>query len=174
VAEPEPVLADPEPVVADPEPVVADPEPVVAVTAEPAAAAPEPILEESPVRHEDPPPDASMAAPAPPAPPRLQSVAMEERSDGLTAVVSLANGRQGARSIGFDTADLDGAVVAAFTEAAGRSIELLAVEWMQIPDGSVVTVVVRQETGLMTAGAAVMRSGRAFAVAAAARAALDT
>ncbi len=62
--------------------------------------------------------------------------------------------------------------MAAFLEAAGRSLEIVGVDWDRYDGESVVTVVVREETALH-AGAAVMRSGRAFAVAAATRAALD-
>jgi hypothetical protein len=102
----------------------------------------------------------------------LQSVALEERADGLTAVVSLANGRTGSRDVAMDMDDLDDSVVAAFSEAAGRSVEIVGVDWAQYDGESVVTVVVREDSALR-AGAAVMRAGRAFAVAAATRAALE-
>jgi len=108
----------------------------------------------------------------PVAPPRIHSVALEERVDGLTAVVSLANGRSASRSLGFESGDLDEAVVAAFAEAAGRTLDVLGVEWMEFDSGSVVTVAIRDEHGSLAAGAGVQRAGRAFAVAAATRAAL--
>lgn len=146
---------------------MASPEPV------PAGSAAEPII-----GAEVPPPPTMTVVPSPPSaappspPPRLQSVALEERSDGLSAIVSLANGRTGSSDVAMGMEDLDDSVVAAFAEAAGRSIQVVGVEWAQYDADSVVTVVVSEEA-VLRAGAAVMRAGRAFAVAAATRAALD-
>lgn len=108
--------------------------------------------------------------------PRPQSVAVgsvsvEERADGLTATVTLTNGRSVSREAGFDPAALDSAVVAAVTEAAGVVATVLAVEWLEVEGASVATVVVRRGA-TPTAGAAVVKAGRAFAVANAVVAAL--
>ncbi len=99
------------------------------------------------------------------------SVSVEERADGLTATVTLTNGRSASRETGFDPAALDTAVVAAVTEAAGVVTTALAVEWLEVAGATVVTVVVRRGAA-PTAGAAVVKAGRAFAVANAAVAAL--
>ena len=61
--------------------------------------------------------------------------------------------------------ELDAGVVAAVAEAAGRVVSRAAIEWLEVEGGSVVTVVVKRSDGWLTAGAGVMRVGRAFAVA---------
>ena len=154
--------------------------------------APEPLLQAATPVPAPPPP----AAPAPPAPtqpppvaavpdppsidpPRvsnvagLHSVSVEERVDGLTALVVLDDGRQASRATGFGTDGLDSAVVAATTEAAGLAATLVVVKWTEVEQGSVATVVLQDIDGALLAGAAVVRIGRAFAVATAAHAALS-
>ena len=102
----------------------------------------------------------------------LRSVAVEERADGLGIVVTLDDGRSAARDFTSEDQDLDGAVIAALAEAAGVEVEAVATEWLEVDGGNVVTVVLRRD-GALTAGAGVVRVGRAFAVGIAARAALD-
>ncbi len=101
----------------------------------------------------------------------VESVSVEERADELTVTVTLTNGRSASREAGFDPAALDTAVVAAVTEAAGVMATVLAVEWLEVEGATVATVVVRRGAA-PTAGAAVVKAGRAFAVANAAIAAL--
>lgn len=112
---------------------------------------------------------------APPVPvdiPAIQSVSVEERADGLSASVVLTNGRQASRAVG-EVGELDAAVVAAVAEATGQPVTPSAIEWLEVDGGSVVTVVLDTADGSLAAGAGVKRVGRAYAVAIAARSALD-
>ncbi len=142
-------------------------------------------VEPSPVMP-PPPIDASTApsiepVPPPPlvAPPEqiavsaVLSVSVEERSDGRTASVVLTDGRRASRAIGFDSDELDTAIIAATAEAVGVSVTRAAVEWLEVDDGNVVTVVIRRADDSLGAGAGVVRSGRAFAVGIATRSALE-
>jgi hypothetical protein len=103
----------------------------------------------------------------------LRSVSVEERADGRTALVVLDDGRQAAQATGSGAEDLDSAVVAAITEAAGVAATLVVVEWTEVEQGSVATVVAQDADGTLLAGAAAVRIGRAFAVGKAAHAALS-
>lgn len=111
----------------------------------------------------------------PPAVPvlELRSVSVEERRDGLTATVVLADGRQAVRSVGVGGGELDAAVIAAIAEAAGEKVTTTAVEWLEVDGGSVVTVVINLADGSLAAGAGVVRIGRAFAVGLATQSALQ-
>jgi hypothetical protein len=113
---------------------------------------------------------------APPAPAvELRSVSVEERMDGLTASVVMSDGGAASRVIaaGLGTEELDAAVVGAVAEAAGESVTAKAIEWLEIDERTVVTVVVEREDGSLGAGAAVTAIGQAFAVGTATGAALQ-
>ncbi len=113
---------------------------------------------------------------APPAPVvELRSVSVEERMDGLTASVVMSDGGAASRVIaaGLGTEELDAAVVGAVAEAAGESVTAKAIEWLEIDERTVVTVVVEREDGSLGAGAAVTAIGQAFAVGTATGAALQ-
>jgi len=104
----------------------------------------------------------------------LTSVAVEERADGLSVVVTLDDGRRGTHRLGGeDDPELDAAVSAAVASAVGVEAEPVATEWMEIDDVSIVTVVLRLSDGALVAGAGVVRVGRAYAVGMATRAALQ-
>ncbi|MEE9206204.1 MAG: hypothetical protein V3U50_04385 [Acidimicrobiia bacterium] len=121
----------------------------------------------------DPPPN---APPSPSSIPELRSVSVEERVDGLTASVVLSNGRAASRTIGADVGaeQLHAAIVGAVAEAAGEAVTAKAIEWLQIDERTVVTVVVERDDGSLGAGAGVTRFGRAFAVGTATRSALQS
>jgi len=120
----------------------------------------------------EPPPN---APPAPESVVELRSVSVEERMDGLTASVVMSDGGAASRVVaaGLGTAELDAAVVGAVAEAAGESVTAKAIEWLEIDERTVVTVVVEREDGSLGAGAAVTAIGRAFAVGTATGAALQ-
>jgi hypothetical protein len=105
----------------------------------------------------------------------LHSVSVEERVDGLTASVVLSDGRAASRAIGagVGTGELDAAIVGAVAEAAGESVTTKAIEWLEIDERTVVTVVVEREDGSLGAGAGVTKIGRACAVGIATRSALQ-
>jgi len=105
--------------------------------------------------------------------PDVTSVSLEERRDGLTASVVLADGRRASRAVGSGADELDTAVIAAVAEAVGESVAKVAVDWLKVDDGTVVTVVIKRSDGSLAAGAGVMRVGPAFAVGIATRAALE-
>ena len=104
----------------------------------------------------------------------LRSVSVEERADGITASVLLDDGRGATRGVGFDSEDLDDAIIAAVAEAVGVSITRTAVEWLEIDGERVVAVAIRRTDGTLAAGASVVRAGRAFAVGTATRSALES
>jgi len=148
-------------------PVPESPPPVVdwSTVPQPVAVSVEPVP--------DPPPN---APPSPSSVPELRSVSVEERVDGLTASVVLSNGRAASRAIGADAGaeQMYAAIVDAVVEAAGRAVTAKAVEWLQIDERTVVTVVVERDDGSLGAGAGVTRFGRAFAVGTATRSALQS
>jgi hypothetical protein len=114
---------------------------------------------------------------APPAPAvELRSVSVEERMDGLTASVVMSDGGAASRVIaaGLGTEELDAAVVGAVAEAAGESVTARAIEWLEIDERTVVTVVVERGDGSLGAGAGVTKIGRAFVVGTATSAALQS
>lgn len=151
----------------------------------------EPPLQSPPIPSPDtpssPPPEAPSApvpvvasVPTPPAvaPPMpvsvsaIESVSVEERVDGLSATVVLADGAQATRAVAEEE-ELDAAVVAAVAEATRQSATPAAIEWLEVDGGSVVTVVLDTGEGSLAAGAGVKRVGRAYAVAIATRLALE-
>lgn len=141
------------------------PPPVVSPTVpQPVAVSVEPFPE--------PPPN---APPSPDTFAALHSVSVEERVDGLTASVVLSDGRAASRAVGtgVGTEELDAAIVGAVAEAAGESVDTKAIEWLEIDERTVVTVVVEREDGSLGAGAGVTKIGRAFAVGIATRSALQ-
>ena len=150
-------------------PVPESPPPVAVPIMEPES---EPVAEAVEPAPEPP----SEASPSVRSIPELQSVSVEERADGLTASVVLSNGRAASRAIDADLGaeGLDAAIVGAVVEAAGESVTPKAVEWLDIDEGTVVTVVVEREDGSLGAGAGVKKIGRAFAVGTATRSALQT
>ncbi len=116
---------------------------------------------------------------APPAPEpivELRSVSVEERLDGLTVSVVMSDGGAASRAIaaGLGTEELDAAVVGAVAEAAGESVTARAIEWLEIDERTVVTVVVERGDGSLGAGAGVTKIGRAFVVGTATSAALQS
>jgi len=121
---------------------------------------------------------ASVPSPPASAPPMpvsvsaIESVSVEERVDGLSATVVLADGAQATRAVA-EVEELDAAVVAAVAEANGQSATPAAIEWLEVDGGSVVTVVLDIGEGSLAAGAGVKRVGRAYAVAIATRLALE-
>lgn len=141
------------------------PPPVVDSSTAPVAVSVEPVP--------DPPPN---APPSPSAIPELRSVSVEERVDGLTASVVLSNGRAASRVIGADVGagQMHAAIVGAVAEAAGEAVTAKAIEWLQIDERTVVTVVVERDDGSLGAGAGVTRFGQAFAVGTATRSALQS
>jgi hypothetical protein len=173
---PRPVQAPP---VAEipPVPSEAPPQPAVDVAID---AAPEVKPEVKPevrpeVNQPDAAPESTDAAPAAVSAPAglLRSVAVEETIAGLGVIVSLTDGRSASRSLADQADDMDRAVVGAVAEAGGVDAEPVAVEWMELDGGSVVTVVVRRVDGSLAAGAGVVRIGQAFAVGLAAALALE-
>jgi len=152
------VMPTPEEPPTSEEPPIGTPPPPDPFAAHPMAAVPMPAASEPPVR-------VSV--------PDVTSVSVEERRDGLTASAVLADGRRASRAVGSGADELDAAVIAAVAEAAGESVAKVAVDWLEVDDGTVVTVVIKRSDGSLAAGAGVIRSGRAFAVGIATRAALD-
>lgn len=168
----------------EPEP---EPEPAASTEAEPAAEAP---LEPE-VLPEPPPPPAEVAPVVPmaavpdqpqSAPPaaaasaglvKVESVAVHERADSLAATVRLTDGSEATGPPVADASQLEATIAAGAITALGSTAELAAVEWMVVDGESIVTVVVRDGKGL-DAGAAVVGTGRAFAVASATAAALGS
>jgi len=104
----------------------------------------------------------------------LHSVSVEERADGFTASVLFDDGRGATKGVGFDSGDLEDAVVAAVAEAVGVSISRTAVEWFEVDGERVVAVAIRRADGTLVAGASVALAGRAFAVGTATRSALES
>jgi hypothetical protein len=143
----------------------------------PPFAPPTPVSSSEPVSA---PPPVVASVPAPPAEappvavsvPGIESVSVEERSDGLSASIVLTDGSQATRAVA-EPGELDTAVVAAVAEAAGQSVTPAAIEWLEVDGGSVVTVVLNRADGSLAAGAGVRRAGRAYAVAIATRLALE-
>ena len=148
-----------------PAPVAAPPVAVPPTSAQPVSVS---------VEHVPEPP--SNAPPSASSVPHLRSVSVEERVDGLTASVVLSNGRAASRAIepGVGPEELDAAIVGAVAEAAGESVTAKVVEWLDIDERAIVTVVVEREDGSLGAGAEVTKVGRAFAVGMATRSALQT
>lgn len=118
------------------------------------------------------PPSAREQATDRPAPAALRSVAVEERADACTVTVVLSDGQRGSRAFSGDPAEADRAVVMAVADAAGIDVGQVAVEWGVFDGAAVVTVALGLEGGATGAGAAPVRTGRAYAVAQAARAAI--
>lgn len=159
----------------------------------PAPDTPPPPVEAPPVAEAPPAPEMPPPAPVAPvvpmapvpdppeeAPPQrviaggLQSVAVEERADGLGVIVTLDDGRTGSTRLAErEGSSLDAAVITAVAAAVDMTAETVATEWMEVDGGSVVTVVLRLDDGTLVAGAGVVRVGRAYAVGMAARAALE-
>ncbi len=99
----------------------------------------------------------------PPQAPTVDSVAVEERRDGATVTVTLADGGSGSRSAAFSAGDA--AVAGATLDASGHATTpVLAVEWLEADGADAVTVVVGTAAAAR-AGAAVVTGGRAYAIA---------
>lgn len=98
--------------------------------------------------------------------PVVRSVTVEEREDGLTVAVTMADGATASRDVGADGEGLEVAVIGAVAAAAkAGDVTRAAVEWIEMEDGSVVTVVLRRGSGSLVAGAGVVRVGKAYAIA---------
>ena len=117
-------------------------------------------------------PPSSVPSVRPPIP-EVTSVSVDEQWDDLTVSVVLADGRRASRVVGFGTDEFDAAIIAAVAEAVGESVTKVAMEWIEVDDSSVVTVVIKRSDGSLAAGAGVVRFGRAFAVGTATRSALQ-
>jgi len=96
----------------------------------------------------------------------LAAVRVEEGPDGVAVIVSAADGRSATRSGAATEEGMVAAVAAAAGDlAAAQAPEVLAIEWAAVAGSEVVTVVVERHDGTRTAGAALVRASRAYAVA---------
>ena len=108
---------------------------------------------------------------------RLDTVALEEGRHGVTVRVTSTNGSRVERRARPGGAGLDEAVVSAVGELFDSSVVpplLIEVVSQEISAVPVVTVMLEQGDGRVCAGSAVSDSGRVYAVARAAWAALDS
>lgn len=134
-----------------------------------AGAAP-PVAEIAPPASEVVPPAAEIAPPE-----RLESVAVEETSAGLSVTLRLNTGAVVDVIVQAGLAGLDAAVVEAVADLTGTApVRLLAVSEAVHNDAPVLTVVLATADRGDIAGAAVQSGGRAYAVARAAWAALKS
>lgn len=141
-----------------------------------AGAAP-PVAELAPPASEIAPPASEVVPPAAEiAPPeRLESVAVEETSAGLSVTLRLNTGAVVDVIVQAGLAGLDAAVVEAVADLTGTApVRLLAVSEAVHNDAPVLTVVLATADRGDIAGAAVQSGGRAYAVARAAWAALKS
>ena len=123
-----------------------------------------------------PPVEAPVSLPLPSSRPgtALDSVHVEESASALSVTVVATDGRRVSRQAGWS----EEAMAAAAIEAVGLLLEgapsrVVAVDWIDADGSRVVTVVVDSAQGGRSAGAAVVRVSRAYAVARAAWAALS-
>lgn len=106
-------------------------------------------------------------------PPLLDSVAVEETSSGLTAVVRLGSGEAAEVVVNSGLAGLDAAVAEGVAELIGAApVRLIDIHETTSNDSTVLTVVLATVDRGDVVGAAIQTGGRAFAVARAVWAAL--
>lgn len=155
----------------------APPAPVVSLPAADLPIPPRPTMPPpvSPVAAEGPQPESAFPRPVEPSAggSALASLTVEESVDGVTVVATAADGRRFSQRTATTEEAVAAAVVAVVGALAeGRPPRLLSVTLGATEGTEVVTVLVERVDGTRTAGAAVVKAGRAYAVARATWAAL--
>ena len=154
------------------------PAPAVSLPAADLPIPPRPVMPPPvPVPAEAPTPEPALLHPAEPSDggvaSALASLTVEESSDGVMVVATAADGRRfSQRTVATEDAVAAAVVAVVGALAEGRPPRLLSASLGSTEGTEVVTVLVERVDGIRTAGAAVVKAGRAYAVARATWAAL--
>lgn len=98
--------------------------------------------------------------------PRLESVAVEETTEGITVSVRSSDGRRADRTLQLGVGGMDAAVVAAVADLVGDTeVSLVGLTESDLGGYTVITVLVDRGESRRASGAAVQQGGRGYAVA---------